>query len=318
VVGKKNIQIRGDFFVIKSAAVFVLGLLFCTIIARAQSPTAVVNGQVRDTSGAAIPNAMVEVINNATRVHYTTETNGEGLYSVPNLPPGTYRIQVSKTRFKTIVHPDVELHLQDAALVDFTIVEPFFDSHASENKDIELLLTVLLLILTLPIATVATLQLKKMKSFVNIRQIRWRGFLWFLLGWLVRSKLGPPQQLDRVQQAGYSKLIQEQPQMLMMTTHEIAQRAKLPPWAVKVLFTYPDFVPRWDIEKRIRTALMVPNDWPLNGYGKEYVKQRLIWYASKHVFISTKRRIRKSSIRVRKALLNMIEMDRRTRLRFRK
>jgi len=76
---------------------------------------------VRDPSGAAIPNATVEIINDATRVRYTTETNGEGIYSVPNLPPGTYHIQVSKTGFKTIVHPDIILHVQDAFAIGFTL-----------------------------------------------------------------------------------------------------------------------------------------------------------------------------------------------------
>jgi len=101
---------------------------------QAQAPTAVVNGQVRDTSGAAIPNATVEIINDATRVRYTTETNGEGIYSVPNLPPGTYHIQVSKTGFKTIIHPDVVLHVQDADAIGFTLpVGPMSDTVTVEG-----------------------------------------------------------------------------------------------------------------------------------------------------------------------------------------
>jgi Carboxypeptidase regulatory-like domain/TonB dependent receptor-like, beta-barrel/TonB-dependent Receptor Plug Domain len=120
--------------VIKSAAVFVLTLSCCAIFARAQSPTAIVNGQVRDTSGAAIPDATVMVINDATHVRYTTETNGEGIYSVPNLPPGTYHIQVSKTGFKTIVHPDIVLHVQDADAIGFTLpVGPTSDTVTVEG-----------------------------------------------------------------------------------------------------------------------------------------------------------------------------------------
>ncbi len=74
--------------------VLVFFFLCLSLISQAQAPTAIVNGQVRDTSGAAIANASVEIINDATNVRYTTETNDEGIYSVPNLPPGTYHIRV--------------------------------------------------------------------------------------------------------------------------------------------------------------------------------------------------------------------------------
>ena len=90
---------------------------------------------MRDTSGAAaIPNAEVVVINDATNVRYTVETNAEGIYSVPNLAPGTYHIQVSKQGFKTIVHPDVVLHVQDAEAIGFTLpVGPASDTVTVEG-----------------------------------------------------------------------------------------------------------------------------------------------------------------------------------------
>src|SRR5260370_11988587 len=101
--------------------VSVLVFLFLSAICRAQTPTAVVNGQVRDESGGAISGAAVEVFNDATHVRYSSETNEEGIYSVPNLPPGTYHIQVSKPGFKTLVHPDIILNVQDARAIGFTL-----------------------------------------------------------------------------------------------------------------------------------------------------------------------------------------------------
>ena len=60
--------------------------------ARAQSPNATVTGEVVDLSGAAIADATVEVINEATNLKYSTKTNREGIYVIPELPPATYRI----------------------------------------------------------------------------------------------------------------------------------------------------------------------------------------------------------------------------------
>jgi hypothetical protein len=107
--------------VTKRLGVLICVLLCSSLLARAQAPTAVVNGQVRDSSGAAIPKAEVLIINDDTNVHYATETNEEGIYSVPNLPPGRYRIQVSKQAFKTIVRPDLVLHAQDAVAISVVL-----------------------------------------------------------------------------------------------------------------------------------------------------------------------------------------------------
>jgi hypothetical protein len=88
---------------------------------RAQSPNATVNGRVLDTSGGLIADATVEVINEGTNVSSTTRTNSAGIYLIPELPPATYRIQVSHLGFKTIVKPDVILNVRDAVAINFTL-----------------------------------------------------------------------------------------------------------------------------------------------------------------------------------------------------
>jgi len=40
---------------------------------------------------------------------------------MPNLPPGTYRLQVSKVGFKTLIKPDIVLNVQDALSINFTL-----------------------------------------------------------------------------------------------------------------------------------------------------------------------------------------------------
>src|SRR5258708_12338941 len=127
-------KVKSEVRMKQRIGVLVFILLYSSLITLAQAPTAVANGQVRDTSGAAIPNASVEVINDATNVRFTTETNDEGIYSVPNVPPGTYHIRVSKQGFKTIVHPNIILNVQDAKAIGFTLpVGPISDTVTVEG-----------------------------------------------------------------------------------------------------------------------------------------------------------------------------------------
>ena len=79
----------------------------------AQSPNGNINGLVSDPSSAAVVGAEVVAVNDVTAVQYTTKTNSEGIYVLPNLPPGPYRIQVSKIGFKTLIKPDIVLNVQD-------------------------------------------------------------------------------------------------------------------------------------------------------------------------------------------------------------
>jgi hypothetical protein len=101
-------------------------LLFATLAlsllpAFAQSPNGNINGLVLDPSSQLIVGAEVIAVNDATGVRYSTKTNNEGIYVLANLPPGPYRIQISKLGFKTIIKPDIVLNVQDALSLNFTL-----------------------------------------------------------------------------------------------------------------------------------------------------------------------------------------------------
>ncbi len=99
----------------------IVGLLSVTLGLGAQSPNGNINGLVLDPSNQFIVGAEVVAVNDVTAVEYTTKTNNEGVYVLPNLPPGPYRIQVSKAGFKTIIRPDIILNVQDALSINFTL-----------------------------------------------------------------------------------------------------------------------------------------------------------------------------------------------------
>ena len=87
----------------------------------AQSPNGTVSGLVVDPTGAIVVGADVLAANDATGVQYPTKTNQDGIYLVSSLPPGTYRLQVSKIGFKTLIKPDIVLNVQDALAINFTL-----------------------------------------------------------------------------------------------------------------------------------------------------------------------------------------------------
>lgn len=87
----------------------------------AQSPNGSIAGIVLDPDAKAVPGAEIIVVNDLTGVKYVSSTNGEGVYTVANLPPGPYRVQVSKMGFKAVVKPDIILNVQDALSLNFTL-----------------------------------------------------------------------------------------------------------------------------------------------------------------------------------------------------
>ena len=62
--------------------------------------TSILTGRVIDPSGRAVPSAEILVRNLATLVERAVMTNNEGIYEIPALPVGSYRLQVSAPGFR--------------------------------------------------------------------------------------------------------------------------------------------------------------------------------------------------------------------------
>ena len=117
-VGHRRITVRVRFP--RIAFLFACTVSLALPLA-AQSPNGTINGLVLDPSNKVIAGADILMINDATGVKYFGKTNDDGIYVVPNLPPGPYRLQVSKVGFKTLIKPDIVLNIQDALSINFTL-----------------------------------------------------------------------------------------------------------------------------------------------------------------------------------------------------
>jgi hypothetical protein len=86
----------------KKLALF--SLLICLATARlgAQQATGTINGTVFDTQGAAVVSAEVTLTDPSTGFSRKTLSEGNGNYSVPQLPPSTYNLRVQAKGFSTV------------------------------------------------------------------------------------------------------------------------------------------------------------------------------------------------------------------------
>jgi carboxypeptidase family protein len=89
--------------------IFVLVSILPALISAQVAVTGKITGVVTDSSGAAVPNAMVTVKGNALMSPRSTSTGSEGAYLFDLLPPGTYEVTVRANGFQTFDETGVEI-----------------------------------------------------------------------------------------------------------------------------------------------------------------------------------------------------------------
>jgi len=90
-------------------------------VANAQTFRGLILGTVTDSSGAAVPGAIVTVKNNDTGLNRTVTTVEDGSYEVPELPIGKYSVSAEKTGFKLGVVSGVQVEVSSQARTDFVL-----------------------------------------------------------------------------------------------------------------------------------------------------------------------------------------------------
>src|SRR5437667_3364948 len=79
-------------------------------------------GTVKDLNGAIIVGAEVTVINKATGDERKVNTDKEGNYTVPLLPPGTYRVRVAASGFDAKLFDTVQVVITETTLVNADLI----------------------------------------------------------------------------------------------------------------------------------------------------------------------------------------------------
>ena len=124
-------------------------VLLLTMVTFAQNNTGIISGKITDPTGAVVPNAQLTVTQTDTGVESVSASNSDGLFRVPGLRDGPYKVAVTATGFKKEVREgfslqigqilDVEIKLEvGAATESVTVVSsiPLLDSQTSSTGQV--------------------------------------------------------------------------------------------------------------------------------------------------------------------------------------
>src|SRR6266700_2813500 len=98
-----------------------LVLMFVIPHGASAQATATLNGVVRDSSGAVIPQVTVTLQNTDTGTERQSLTNDSGLYVFVSVPPGEYVLKVTKNGFTTATQSGLHVLVNQASTQDITL-----------------------------------------------------------------------------------------------------------------------------------------------------------------------------------------------------
>jgi hypothetical protein len=96
----------------------VLGFFLCTAAAFGQVAGGTITGTITDPAGASVANASVQARNVESGTVYPVQSTTTGNYTIPNLPVGTYELDVTATGFKKFVRQNLTVQAAQVLAVD--------------------------------------------------------------------------------------------------------------------------------------------------------------------------------------------------------
>ncbi len=118
------------FAVCAGAPLLAVTAALFSVTAMAQGSNASLSGVVRDASGAQVANAQIAVVEQSKSTRRVTQSNSTGLYTLPQLPAGEYRVTVNapgfgQTEREVLLtvgqHSDLDIALKVTATADISV-----------------------------------------------------------------------------------------------------------------------------------------------------------------------------------------------------
>ncbi|MDP8983259.1 MAG: TonB-dependent receptor [Acidobacteriota bacterium] len=168
-----------------SSKLYALALMAAVVVfslvppAAAQS-TGAIQGTVADATGAVVPNASVSVRNEATGEERVVQTDAAGLYSVPSLTLGRYRVEVKSPGMQTVAASGLVIEVSTTVTQNFTL------RVASASEIVEITATA-------PVVQDSTMSVGQVINSRTVQEIPLNGRHFVDLGLLVAGTVTPPQ-----------------------------------------------------------------------------------------------------------------------------
>ena len=172
----RNKILRGVGLILLFVALLMLGT---GATALAQS-TATLQGTVLDPQGGAVPDAKVTVRNAATGLERNAQSDSSGNFQVTALPVGTYRIEIRREGFQTLVVKEVKLEVDTTVSRNFELKVGQL-SQTTEVKS------------ELPVVEGSTMTVGQVINDKTVQEIPLNGRHFVDLGLLIPGSVTPPQ-----------------------------------------------------------------------------------------------------------------------------
>ena len=96
-------------------------VLLLAPLSRGQAVSATLLGNVTDDTGAAVPNAQLQILESSTGIAHAGVTNESGNFTFPDLTPGNYTVSVESKGFKKETRANVDVVVNTATRVDLSL-----------------------------------------------------------------------------------------------------------------------------------------------------------------------------------------------------
>jgi len=166
---KAGLAVMGAFFL----------LSVCTGRVLAQS-TAALQGIITDASGAVVPGAKIVVHNQGTGEDRNAESDSAGVYVVPSLPVGIYRVSVSSPGMQSMLANNVILEVGQTAAQNFSL-------HVASSSEVVEVTS------AAPVVTSETVTLGEVMDQRTVQEIPLNGRHFLDMGFLIPGSVTPPQ-----------------------------------------------------------------------------------------------------------------------------